>query len=280
LNFPGTDEVRYREGIYVGYRYYDKKDIRPLFPFGHGLSYTKFEYSNFSADKASISEDEILTVTADVKNVGKTDGYETAQLYVGDVESTIDRPLRELKGFEKVFLKAGEKKTVMFSLDSRAFSYWDENSHKWTVESGKFELYVGPSSVCLPLRISVDVKSLHPPVRFITRYSTMGEVMAIPEGREYVMKMFAEMAKRVGIPMPEMSVGPDGMPVMPAIDPAVLERMPPETANAAEGAPAGMTQMPQAPAAGMLSVPPMPENAAGKRGKSRGPAVCPFEAEK
>lgn len=202
LNFPGDDEVVYHEGIYVGYRYYDKKAIKPLFPFGHGLSYTSFEYSNIVVDKNSINEDETVTVSVDVRNTGTVDGGEIVQLYVADVDSKIDRPIRELKGFDKVFLKSGEKKTVSFTLDRRSFAYWDVEIHDWAVQSGKFEIEVGPSSVCLPLKITIEVKAKQVRFKPITRYSTIGDIMAIPGGAEIVMEMFGQMAKIFGVDGP------------------------------------------------------------------------------
>jgi beta-glucosidase len=202
LNFPGDDEVVYHEGIYVGYRYYDKKAIKPLFPFGHGLSYTSFEYSNIVVDKNSINEDETVTVSVDVRNTGTVDGGEIVQLYVADVDSKIDRPIRELKGFDKVFLKSGEKKTVSFTLDRRSFAYWDVEIHDWAVQSGKFEIEVGPSSVCLPLKITIEVKAKQARFKPITRYSTIGDIMAIPGGAEIVMEMFGQMAKIFGVDGP------------------------------------------------------------------------------
>lgn len=209
LNFPGDDEVVYHESIYVGYRYYDKKAIKPLFPFGHGLSYTKFEYSDIVVDKTVIDEDDTVTVSVDVKNTGAVDGAEIVQLYVADAEGKIDRPIRELKGFEKVFLKSGEKKTVSFTLDRRSFAYWDAEEHDWLVESGKFDIEVGPSSVCLPLKITIEVKAKKSKIKPITRYSTLGDIMAIPGGAEFVMQMIEQMAKTLGMGAPEGPAGED-----------------------------------------------------------------------
>ena len=199
LNFPGGDDVVYHESIYVGYRYYDKKAIKPLFPFGHGLSYTSFEYSNITVDKTTINDDETVTVSVDVTNTGAVDGGEIVQLYVADVESKVDRPVRELKGFEKVFLKSGEKKTVSFTLDRRSFAYWDTEIHDWAVESGKFDIEVGPSSVCLPLKVTIEVNAKQTRIKPVTRYSTIGDIMAIPGGEAYCMQMFQQMAKTLGI---------------------------------------------------------------------------------
>ena len=111
LNFPGEeDRVEYREGIFVGYRYYDKKNIETLFPFGYGLSYTTFEYSNLNISKKEILDTETVTVSVKVKNIGEMTGKEVVQLYIRDIESSVIRPEKELKGFEKIELKPGEEK--------------------------------------------------------------------------------------------------------------------------------------------------------------------------
>lgn len=158
--FPGTSvSVEYREGIYVGYRYYDKAEKAVRFPFGHGLSYTEFEYSDIKLSADSIEDTDTLTVSFKVKNVGDRDGAEVAQLYVSDVESTIYRPVKELKGFKKVFLKAGEEKEVAITLDKRAFAYYNVKLGDWHVESGEFKILVGASSRDIKLTASVQVKS-------------------------------------------------------------------------------------------------------------------------
>ncbi len=158
--FPGTSvSVEYREGVYVGYRYYDsaKKDVR--FPFGFGLSYTTFEYSDLKLSADSIKDSDTLTVSFKIKNTGAVDGAEAAQLYVSDVESTIYRPVKELKGFKKVFLKAGEEKEVSIDLDKRAFAFYNVDAHDWQVETGEFKILVGASSRDIRLEASVNVES-------------------------------------------------------------------------------------------------------------------------
>ncbi|MBL8063704.1 MAG: glycoside hydrolase family 3 C-terminal domain-containing protein [Anaerolineales bacterium] len=160
INYPGENgKVRYGEGIFVGYRYYDKKDITPLFPFGHGLSYTSFKYGNLRLSKKSITPDERLTVKVDVTNVGKVTGKEVVQLYVRDVKSTVVRPEKELKAFAKVELKPGQKKTITFTLDREAFWYFDTLKNAWDTESGEFEILVGASSRDLREKRSVILKS-------------------------------------------------------------------------------------------------------------------------
>ncbi|MEG2395432.1 MAG: glycoside hydrolase family 3 C-terminal domain-containing protein [Oscillospiraceae bacterium] len=158
--YMGTNvSVEYREGIYVGYRYYDtaKKDV--LFPFGFGLSYTSFEYSDLKLSNKKINDTDELTVTFKIKNTGKVDGAEVAQLYVRDIESQIYRPLKELKGFTKVFLAAGEEKEVSITLDKRSFAYYNVLIHDWHIETGDFEILIGASSRDIKLSDKVFVKS-------------------------------------------------------------------------------------------------------------------------
>ena len=147
-NFPGgVKSVHYKEGLYVGYRYFDKTSVPVLFPFGYGLSYTTFGYSNLKIENPEcdiLKED--LIVSFDVENTGKRFGKEAVQLYVKDVQSTAYRPEKELKGFEKVALEPGEKKRVTMALDKRAFAFWNENTKAFEVESGEFEILVGASS--------------------------------------------------------------------------------------------------------------------------------------
>ncbi len=158
--FPGTPvSVEYREGVYVGYKYYDTANKEVAFPFGFGLSYTTFEYSDIKVSADSIKDTDTLTVSFKIKNTGAVDGAEIAQVYVNDVESTIYRPVKELRGFKKVFLKAGEEKEVEIALDKRAFAYYNVNIGDWHVESGEFKILVGASSRDIKLEASVNVES-------------------------------------------------------------------------------------------------------------------------
>ena len=160
LSYGGEGDVAaYREGVFVGYRYYDKKAMDVLFPFGYGLSYTSFEYSNLALSADSIMDTENLTATVQVKNTGSVAGKEVVQLYVADEESSVFRPVRELKGFEKVALAPGEEKTVHFTLDKRAFAYWNETIHDWHVETGFFQIQIGRSSRDIALSAKVSVES-------------------------------------------------------------------------------------------------------------------------
>ncbi|MDV3756960.1 glycoside hydrolase family 3 C-terminal domain-containing protein [Elizabethkingia anophelis] len=138
--------ITYNEGIFVGYRWHDTKNIKPLFSFGHGLSYTTFEYGKVHADKAQIAQDGKITFTVSIKNTGKREGAEVAQLYISDLKSSAPRPVKELKGFEKINLKPGEQKEVSFTIDKSALSFFDAATHQWVAEPGEFEALVGASS--------------------------------------------------------------------------------------------------------------------------------------
>ena len=184
-NFPGNPaSVEYRESVYIGYRYYDKIEKKVRFPFGFGLSYTTFEYSDIKLDKASMTDEDTLTVKFNVKNTGKVAGYEIAQLYVSDKESTIYRPLKELKGFKKVWLEPGETKEVSIELSKRAFAFYNVNINDWCVESGDFDILVGASSADIKLTATVNVTA---PAVEIPDYSKVaplyytGEVQNVPE---------------------------------------------------------------------------------------------------
>ena len=158
--YPGhTATVEYRESVFVGYRYYDTAHKNVRFPFGYGLSYTNFEYSDLKLSADSIKDTDTLTVSFKVKNTGDVDGAEIAQVYVTDNESTIYRPEQELRGFKKVFLKAGEEKEITVELGKRAFAYYNVNIHDWHVESGKFTVKIGASSRDIKLTAEVNVES-------------------------------------------------------------------------------------------------------------------------
>jgi beta-glucosidase len=147
ISYPGeAGKVLYGEGIYVGYRYYDAKKIEPLFPFGHGLSYTTFKYSNLKVTPEKVEQGGQVTVTVDVKNTGKRPGKEVVQLYVRDAAARVARPPKELKAFSKVSLEPGEAQTVTFTLDKQALSFWDAATHQWEAEPGVFEVQAGSSS--------------------------------------------------------------------------------------------------------------------------------------
>ncbi len=159
--FPGDLEnlkIYFGEGIYVGYRFFDKQQVEPFFPFGYGLSYTTFEMSNIRVNKANLQGKGNFTVSVDVNNTGKAAGAEIVQIYVGDDECSVDRPPKELQGFEKVFLNSGEKKTVSIELDETAFEFYSEKDHDFIAETGMFTIWAGSSSRALPLSTQIEFK--------------------------------------------------------------------------------------------------------------------------
>ena len=145
LNYPGTREVRYGEGLFVGYRYYDKKDIAPLFPFGHGLSYTTFEYDNLQMPDSAV-QGESVSISLTIRNAGLVTGKEVLQLYIRDPESSLVRPVKELKRFEKVTLEPGEKTEISFRLNDEALAFYDPYQGQWVVEPGQYDVLIGSSS--------------------------------------------------------------------------------------------------------------------------------------
>ncbi|WEG13544.1 glycoside hydrolase family 3 C-terminal domain-containing protein [Pullulanibacillus sp. KACC 23026] len=179
LFFPGEgDRVEYKEDIFVGYRYYDTKQVKPLFPFGYGLSYTNFKYSNLKVDKKEAQESDLVTVTVDVTNAGTLAGKEIVQLYVKDVISSVARPEKELKGFAKVALETGETKTVTFTLDRRAFAFYNTELKDWDVETGEFEILIGKSSQDILLSDSIKVISSRTPKLTVHRNTTIGDLLS------------------------------------------------------------------------------------------------------
>ena len=192
------NRTEYREGVFVGYRYYDKKKMDVLFPFGHGLSYTTFAFSGLKLSAEKILDTDTLTATVTVTNTGSVAGKAVAQLYVGDPESTPLRPLRELKGFRKVLLAPGESKEISFTLDKRSFAYWNEEIHDWHVETGEFTVEVGDSSRNLPLKASVQVESTVRLPRTYTPDSIYMDIMEDPRGREIMTEFMKQTMEIFG----------------------------------------------------------------------------------
>ena len=145
-------DMHYREGVLVGYRWFDTKNIEPMFPFGFGMSYTTFKFDDIKLSSNTLSGDEELTVKVKITNTGTVDGSQVAQLYIQDVKSSVLRPLKELKGFKRVFLKAGQTKTVKLTIDKSALSFWNEKSKQWYAEPGIFKALVGSSSRDIELK--------------------------------------------------------------------------------------------------------------------------------
>lgn len=183
------DNVAYREGIFVGYRYYDAKHMDVLFPFGHGLSYTEFRYSNLEISADSIKDTDTLEVSCEVTNTGRMAGKEVVQLYVAQKNPEIPRPIKELRGFEKIYLKPGETGKVCFQMDKRAFAYWNTALHDWHVETGDYEIMLGKSSRVIMLRKELHVESTAEVPYAFTRDSTFGDVMRRAKNREAVMEV-------------------------------------------------------------------------------------------
>ncbi len=157
--FPGTKEsVAYNDGIYVGYRHTDHLKRKPLFAFGHGLSYTTFKYGKATADRKTMAAGDTLTITVPVTNTGKREGKEVVQLYVRDVKASVDRPVKELKAFSKVALQPGETRKVRLTLDREALCYYDAERHEWVAEPGRFEALIGSASDDIRQRVSFDLE--------------------------------------------------------------------------------------------------------------------------
>lgn len=196
INYPGENgQVLYGEGLFVGYRYYDKKDVTPLFPFGHGLSYTRFEYSDLRLSAPQFTAVTGLTVQCQVRNTGVRPGKEIVQLYVRDVQASLVRPEKELKAFAKVALEPGETKTVTFTLDQEAFWYYNPAAGGWQVEPGEFEILLGASSRDIRLRhlvqlAATDEQRLHTGL-------TLRVLLADEHGRSILQKHFGEMLDAV-----------------------------------------------------------------------------------
>jgi beta-glucosidase len=191
INYPGENgRVRYGEGIFVGYRYYDRKKLDPLFPFGHGLSYTTFQYSNLRLSAKSITPNDTLKVKVDVTNTGRVAGSEIVQLYIRDIESSFARPEKELKGFAKIELKPKQKKTVTFTLDRETFWYFDTAKNDWNTEAGEFEVLVGASSRDIRLRQQVNL--LAPKTSRLHTGMSLRALLADETGKAVLARYFGE----------------------------------------------------------------------------------------
>ncbi|MBS4197034.1 beta-glucosidase family protein [Lederbergia citri] len=200
LNFPGEgDTVEYKEGIFVGYRYYNKKKIKPLFPFGFGLSYTSFDYTDVTVSSDKIQDTETVDVQVTVKNTGTVAGKEIVQVYVRDKGDKVIRPEKELKGFAKVELQPGEEKSVTITLDKRSFAYYDVDLKDWHVQSGEFEIIVGGSSDRISHVKTVHVESSKVIRKRAHRNTTLGELMDDPATAAIVQQIMAGMAEQGGM---------------------------------------------------------------------------------
>jgi beta-glucosidase len=188
--FPGLNQqASYGEGVFIGYRYYDKKNITPLFPFGFGLSYTTFVYSDLTLSAPSLKDTGSLTVQLKVRNAGKVAGKEIVQLYVREDRPVVSRPDKELKAFTKVALEPGEEKTVSFTLKQRDFAYYNTALHRWSVNPGRFDILVGGSSRHLPLRKHVLVETAQAAIPTLTRNSMVKEFKNHPKGEAFYSRL-------------------------------------------------------------------------------------------
>ena len=195
----GKDHAEYREGVFVGYRYYNTRDMDVQYPFGYGLSYTTFGYSDLATDKNELTDTETLSVSVDVENTGDRAGKEVVQLYVAPVNSEVPRPVRELKGFEKITLEPGEKKSVAFALDDRAFAVWNADLHCWDVPDGAYRIQICRNAREVILETEVQVKNTKRPKQKYTANTCMGELFADPKAQQILGQMMGnnEQAKEM-----------------------------------------------------------------------------------
>ena len=211
LNFPGVDGiVNYREDIFIGYRYYDKKKMNVQYPFGHGLSYTSFSYSDLKTDKITITDKETLHVSCKIKNTGTCAGKEIVQLYVKDVESSVERPVRELKGFAKIYLNPGEEKEVEFTLDKRSFSYYETLISDWFVESGEFVIEIGASSRDIRLSQSIQVEGTGELPYHYTENSLLCSLQRTNKGQKMLKRILSAMTSNTQQDFTQMESLGDG----------------------------------------------------------------------
>lgn len=194
LNFPGNGRtVEYREGIFVGYRYYDKKKMAVQYPFGYGLSYTNFAYSNLTVSSDNLLDTDTLSVKVTVTNVGKIAGKEVVQLYVSSLEEKAERPVRELKGFEKIFLQPGESQVVGFTLSKRSFAQFNTDLNDWYVPTGDYEVTICRHSRDEGLVKTVHLTSTQTLPYHVHRNSTFGELIDNPKTRGWAMTLKAKV---------------------------------------------------------------------------------------
>ena len=218
LNFPGEDgQVIYGERMFVGYRYYDKRNIEPLFPFGHGLSYTDFVYSNLKLSSSDITENDQLQVTLTVTNSGKVKGKEVIQLYVADKESTVQRPVQELKAFDKIELEPGESKEVSLTLNNRDFSYYSKVYDRWLAESGEFDILIGSSSRDIRLKGSLNLSNSEKLNYKMTEFSFFSELWGNPQLKPLLIAFMPKWIK---------AMTPEGKPVEEAKIEDFLQQQP------------------------------------------------------
>lgn len=223
----GFDNADYQEGVFVGYRYYTSRKMETAFPFGYGLSYTSFEYNNLQLDKKEMSDKESVQVSVKVKNTGNRAGKTVIQLYVEAPETEVIRPVRELKGFEKIFLKAGEEKTVTFTLDERAFAYWNTTIHDWYAEEGTYKIMIGENAdqMCLGEEIIVHCTKEIPKTYSLN--TCLGELMRDPKAQAVMGPFMQGMAQnQAAVDMAEAQENDESGVVNQEMMAAMMDGMP------------------------------------------------------
>ena len=223
----GFDNAAYKEGVFVGYRYYTSRKMQTAFPFGYGLSYTTFEYSNLLLDKKEITDKDTVEVSVKVKNTGSRAGKTVVQLYVEAPETEVVRPIRELRGFEKVFLEAGEEKTVTFTLDERAFAYWNTLIHDWYAEEGTYKVMIGENAdqMCVGEEITVHTTKELPKTYSLN--TCLGELMRDPKAQAVMGPFMQGMAQNdAAMDMAEANANDESGVVNQEMMAAMMEGMP------------------------------------------------------
>ncbi len=195
LTFGESENVEYNEGIFVGYRYYDMKEMPVAFPFGYGLSYTTFAYSNLKLSQNEISDSDSITVSVDITNTGNIEGKEIVQLYIHDLTNAIRRPIKELKGYDKVSLKPGETKTISFSIDYRSLAWYNINLKDWYAKTGDYEILIGASSRDIRLSDKIHLTTSKQLPLNIHANTTLGELLTDKRTVKYAL----EFKKRMDI---------------------------------------------------------------------------------
>jgi beta-glucosidase len=212
LDFPGDgDRVRYGEGLYIGYRWYEARDLPVAFPFGHGLSYTTFRYDHARTSETTFADVDGVTVTVDVTNTGGCAGSEVVQVYVRDVEATVQRPGKELRGFAKVRLEPGETRAVDVRLDPRAFSFWDPRRQRWVAEAGAFEILIGSSSAAIHAVVPVTVVASAALPSTLSDMSPLQDWLGDPAGRREALALVQSLAPILGGVFGDAVTDPDDL---------------------------------------------------------------------
>ena len=198
ISFPGkADKTRYSEGVFVGYRYYTKKKMPVRYPFGYGLSYTSFEYDDFRVSSDSFEPGQTLVATVSVTNTGNRGGAEVVQLYVEAGQGEIIRPVRELKGFDKVYLEPGEKKKISFTLEERDFAYYDEDQQEWMMEAGTYGVAIGKNAEEMMERKEISVVGTPKKPPICTLNTTIGDLLKNEKSKQILMPLFQQYMARL-----------------------------------------------------------------------------------